>query len=191
LANFSITQATPAITVSDAGGVFNGSGFGATGTVSGVNSTSLGAPTFTYYAGTFTTLSALTGQTALPGVPTQAGAYTVVASIAGSTDYGSGAALANFSITQATPTVTVTDNGGVGNGSPYSATGSVIGVNNTNLGNPTFTYYAGTFANLSDLTGQTPLSGPPATAGSYTVLASYAGSTDYISANAIANFSIT
>jgi hypothetical protein len=191
LANFSITQATPAITVSDAGGVFNGSGFGATGTVTGVNNTSLGAPTFTYYAGTFTTLAALNGQTALPGVPTEAGAYTVVASFAGNTDYSSGAALANFSITQATPTVSVTDNGGVANGSPYSATGSVIGVNNTNLGNPTFTYYAGTFANLSDLTGQTPLSGAPATAGSYTVLAAYAGSTDYTSANALANFSIT
>ena len=51
--------------------------------------------------------------TPLSGAPSLAGTYTVVANFAGSTDYTSAASTpATFTISQATPTVTVSDAGG-------------------------------------------------------------------------------
>ena len=65
----------------------------------------------TYYAGSSATGSPLSG------APITAGTYTVVASFGGSADYRS-AASSNFTFTiaQATPTVTVSDSGGVSDG---------------------------------------------------------------------------
>jgi hypothetical protein len=79
-----VNLATPNVTVSDAGGVYNGSAFPATETVAGVDNnpgSSLEgvAPTFTYYA----------SGAPLAAAPSQAGTYTVVATFAGSTDYTS------------------------------------------------------------------------------------------------------
>ena len=55
----------------------------------------------------------------------------------------------------------------------FTATGSVTGVNDANLGTPQFLYYQ----------GSTALSSAPVNAGSYSVVAYYPGSTDYASAN--------
>ena len=175
---FTIGQATPKVAVTDAGGTYTGSPFAATATVAGVNGTpgstleGVGL-TFTYYVG-----STATG-TPLAGAPTSNGTYTVVAAFAGSSDYSSGSAQTTFTIGQATPKVAVTDAGGTYNGKPYPATGTVAGVSGVRARRwkavgLTFTYYAGSTAS------GTPLAGAPTNAGTYTVVASFAGSTDYV-----------
>ena len=114
---FTISQATPSVTVSDAGGTYSGSAFPATPLVNGGSSLEGVTPTLNYYAG-----STATG-TAVFGAPSSLGTYTVVASFAGSTDYTSATSTpATFTITQATPTVTVSDAGGSSGGSAFSAT---------------------------------------------------------------------
>ncbi len=101
----SVAQATPTVTVSDAGGTYNGSAFAATdavaGVVSGVDTTPAASlegvtPSLTYYSGTSTT------GTALSGAPTSVGTYAVLASFAGSADYTSASASTTFTIIPAT-----------------------------------------------------------------------------------------
>jgi uncharacterized repeat protein (TIGR01451 family) len=182
---FTITQATPRVTVADAGGTYNGKPFPATARVSGVSGSAAASletvsPTLAYYVG-----PAISG-TGATVAPTAAGVYTVVASFAGSTDYGparSGALL--FQINQARPTIKVTAASGTYTGNPFSATATVAGVvagvdnlprsslEGTGL---TFAYYAGSSA------AGTPLAGAPVATGTYTVVASFAGSTDYAAA---------
>jgi hypothetical protein len=182
---FSISRALPVISVSDAGGVFNGSPFPATATIAGIvsgvddtpSSSLEGVPlTLTYYAGTSPT------GTPLPGAPSNAGSYTVVASFAGSTDYLSFGKFYSFVIFQADPVFTVGDSGGTFNGSPFPGAGTVAGVvpgvDNTPGSslegvNLTLLYFAG------DTLSGTPLSGPPSTAGSYAIEAYFPGSQDY------------
>ena len=184
-ATITVTQATPTVTVADAGGVFNGSPFAATATVAGVvngvdntpGSTLEGVSlTLTYYAGTTAT------GTPLSGAPSIVGTYTVVASFSGSLDYSS--ANATFSISQALPVISVSDAGGVFNGRSFPATATIAGVVSGVDDTPgaslegvplVLTYYAGTSPS------GTPLSGAPTNAGSYTVEASFAGSADYLS----------
>jgi Bacterial Ig-like domain (group 3) len=195
-ATFTIAQATPTINVGDAGGTYNGAPFPATanmaGVVAGVDNSPAPSlegvtPGLTYYAGP------TASGTPLAGAPTLAGTYTVVASFAGSSDYASASAQATFTIAQATPTVSVSDAGGTYNGAPFPATatvaGVVAGVDNTPAPSlegvsPGLTYYAGPTAS------GTPLAGAPTLAGTYTVVASFAGSTDYASASAQATFTI-
>ena len=90
-------------------------------------------------------------------------------------------------VAQATPTVAVSDAGGIFNGSPFPATatvaGAVSGVDSTPAASlqgviPTLTYYVGSRPNGSgSATAPTAL-------GTYTVVASFAGSTDYTAAQA-------
>ncbi len=76
-----------------------------------------------------------------------------------------------------TPTVTVTaPSGAVYDGTAKSATASVNGVSSLDGVAPTLTYYAGSTATGS------PLAGAPVNAGTYTVVASYAGSAGFTSA---------
>jgi hypothetical protein len=81
----------PTVTASDAGGVYNGSPFAATATVtgdiSGVDTTPAASlegvsPTFTYYVG-----SSVQSSGGSSTAPSAVGTYTVVASFAGSADY--------------------------------------------------------------------------------------------------------
>src|SRR5205823_3784405 len=134
--------------------------------------------TLTYYAG------AVAGGSPLPGAPSAAGTYTVVASFAGSADYGSASASATFVIARATPTVKVSEAGGTYNGSAFPATATVNGGSSLAGFGLTLTYYAGSGA------GGSPLPGAPSAAGTYTVLASFAGSADYSSGSASATFTI-
>jgi hypothetical protein len=191
---FTIAQATPTVSVTANGGSYNGSAFAASATVNGNSSLEGVRPTLTYYQGTYPSVAQLNGLTALPGAPAQAGAYTVMASFAGSADYSAGTALANFTIGTATPTVSVSAAGGTYTGSAFAASDSVAGVvpgvDNTPSPRlegvtPTLTYYAGPTAS------GTPLAGAPTAAGTYTVVATFAGSTDYGSASAQTTFSIT
>ena len=190
-ATFVIAPATPTVSVAD-GGTYNGAPFLSTVTIAGVG----GAPvegvtaSLTYYAGSTTTGAPLSGP------PTGAGTYTVVAGVVQSSDYSAAAATATFVIAPATPTVSVADAGGTYNGAPFAATATVAGVSNTpgsSLENvsPSLAYYSGTYTTASQLTGLTPLNGAPIQAGSYTVVASFGGSTDYSGASsAPATFAI-
>ena len=177
----SITPATPTVSVTAAGGTYSGLAFGGTTTVTGVagqgGSQLEGiAPTSVYYVGS------LPIGTPLSAAPIDAGTYTVVASFPGSADYSANTSKpATFTISRAAPTVTVSASGGVYNGSAYSATPAVAGVG----GSPgsqlqgvtaTATYYAGSTP------AGTPLSAAPTAAGTYTVVAAFAGSIDYLAA---------
>jgi hypothetical protein len=136
-----VNPATPMVTVTDAGGTYNGQPFAATATVAGVvagkdstPSASLEgvSPTLTYYSGTYTSVAQLAGITLLAGAPTDAGAYTVLASFGGSTDYTSATALANFTISKANQTITWATPASIFDGTALSgtqldATVSVIG----------------------------------------------------------------
>jgi Ca2+-binding RTX toxin-like protein len=191
-----IARATPSVAVTAAGGTYNGQPYPATATVAGVvpgvDSTPAASlegvsPTFTYYAG-----STASG-TPLVGAPTGAGTYTVVASFAGSADYTAASDSTTFTIAHATPTVAVTDQGGIYTGQAYPATatvaGVVAGVDSTPAASlegvaPTHAYYAG-----STVSG-TALSGPPSLRGTYTVVTSFAGSADYRTASASTTFTI-
>jgi hypothetical protein len=95
----------------------------------------------------------------------------------------------NQTVNQATPTVSVADAGGTYNGQPFPATATAAGVDGQPAASlegvtPTVTYYAGSGP------GGTPLAGAPSTAGTYTAVASFAGSPDYTSASAQTTFTI-
>ena len=201
MANFRIAQATPAVALGAAGGTFSGTAFVATATVAGVSGTAGASlegvsPSVSYYVGTYAIAAQLTGLTPLSGAPIGAGAYTVLATFAGSTDYAAASVLANFSIAQATPTVAVADPGGTYSGTAFGGSATVTGVSG-NAGStlegitPSLSYYAGTYGSTAQLTGLTALTGAPSSAGAYTVLASFAGSADYAAAAALADFSIS
>ena len=171
--------------VVDAGGAFTGSAYPASATVAGVSgmyaaSLESVTPSLTYYSG-----STATG-TPLAGAPSASGVYTVVARFGGSTDYTAASAQVTFSIGQAGSNVMAKDSGGVYNGQPFAASGTVTGANGANLGSPTFTYYL-----ASDTTFSNPLGGAPSTVGSYTVVASYSGDGSYSPSSNSASFSIT
>ena len=100
-ATAAITPATPAVTVTDAGGVYNGSAFPAVAKVAGVDAVPADSlegvtPTLTYYVGTTAT------GTGMATAPSALGTYTVVASFAGSADYAAGrSSPVTFAITAA------------------------------------------------------------------------------------------
>src|SRR5262249_7960394 len=109
-----IAKATPTVQVSDAGGTYDGSPFAADATVTGVGgdgtlastkpSRDAGTLSFTYYAG-----SGTTGASLGSAAPSGAGTYTVVAHYASDNpNYASADSVPlTFTITQATPSVTV------------------------------------------------------------------------------------
>ena len=104
------------------------------------------------------------------------------------TDYTDATANVAINALQATPTVNVTAPNAAYNGSPYSVlTSSVTGINNANLGAASsFTYYVGVDTGGTDL-GSTA----PTAAGTYTVVAHYAGSANYAAADSVqATFTI-
>jgi Ca2+-binding RTX toxin-like protein len=91
-----VNRATPTVSVSDAGGSYDGNTFPATATVTGISGIAASTlenvtPTLTYYSG-----SSATG-TPLPA-PSAAGTYTVVAFFPGSADYTSASASTTFAI---------------------------------------------------------------------------------------------
>ena len=162
------------MSLTDNSGAYTGAAFTATtANIEGVNSS------LTYYTGTSAT------GTALSGAPTTVGTYTVLASFAGSTDYTTGSTSTSFTIGQTAATVSVTDNSGTYNGSAFVATDTANGSASLEGVTPGLTYYSGTSA-----TG-TALSGAPTTVGTYTVLASFAGSTDYTSTSTSTAFTIS
>jgi RHS repeat-associated protein len=95
-----------------------------------------------------------------------------------------------LTITHAAPMVSVTDAGGVFTANPFPATATVTGISgvaDSSLENvtPTLLYYVGSPA--SGIGSPTA----PAAVGTYTVVATFAGSTDYTSGGNSATFTIT
>jgi RHS repeat-associated protein len=184
---FGSTSIAPTISVSD-GGTYNGQPFIGQVSLTGVDGQAHAGlegirPRLTYYNGTNPSGA---GSSQAPIHP---GTYTVVASFPGSADYSSATAEATFVISPATPVLSVSDGGGVYNGSGFPVAALIAGVSgqaSTSLEGVGLvaTYYAGTSA-----TG-TPLSGVPSNAGTYTVAVSFGGSADYASASAATTFVI-
>ncbi len=172
---FTIAKANANITVTPYSVTYDGNAHTATGTATGVES-----PT----PANLTSLLNLSGTT-----HTTAGTYTDTWTFAGNNNYNSASGTVTDIIAKATPTVSVSDAGGTYNGNPFPATDSITGVSGvagsslegTGL---TLTYYSGSTA-----TG-TPLSGAPVHAGTYTVVASFAGNTDYNSTSAQITFTV-
>src|SRR5581483_7899939 len=132
------------------------------------------APKFQVTAGALPPGLALDPDTgAISGTPTTAGPFggTVTASSS------AGSAAQDFSITvgQAPTTVTLGSIADVTYGNPVAPTAAVLGPDGQAVSGltATITYYAG-----SSATG-TPLAGAPTAAGTYTAVASFAGSHDY------------
>ena len=181
-----ISPATPWVRVTDAGGTYNGLAFPGTATVAGVidGVDTTPAPTLenvgltlAYYAGSLNAPLAVVDQ-ALPGAPSVAGSYTVVASFAGSNNYAAAQSQPTpFTILQAMPTVGATDAGGTFSGSTFPATAMMTGVSGPAASledvAPTMTYY---FGGTADGTSSPTA---PSVPGTYTVVASFAGSVDY------------
>jgi hypothetical protein len=105
--DLAVTQATPTVSVIDAGGTFNSTAFPATASVQGVDGLSAAslegiAPVLTYYSGNFNTAAQVAGLTPLAGAPSQAGSYTVSARFPGTADYAATeSALVPFTIARA------------------------------------------------------------------------------------------
>ncbi len=92
--------------------------------------------------------------------------------------YASTGTTGTLTVSRARPTVKVADAGGTFTGKAFPGTATVSGVGGITSSSletvaPTLTYYAG-----SSATGS-PLAGAPSQAGTYTVVAGFAGSVDY------------
>ena len=106
--------------------------------------------------------------------------YTIGYSYAGDGTYASASASGALTLSRATPLVRAIDVGGAYDGSAFGATATITGV----VGSPSsdlegvssaFIYFAG-----STVSGD-PLGGAPIDVGTYTVVASFPGSSDYSS----------
>src|SRR6185369_1484124 len=91
-------------------------------------------------------------------------------------NYTEASASTTLDVTRVTPTIAVTAPSAVYDGQPHGATGTVIGVRWAVLGPLTFTYNGATDA--------------PVNAGTYAVVASYAGDANYTEASATATITI-
>ncbi|HEY7314837.1 MAG TPA: Ig-like domain-containing protein [Gemmataceae bacterium] len=124
-----------------------------------------------------------TGKVTLTG----AGAVTIEASQAGDSTYDAATPVdQTFNVAKATPTVTVTGGNFTYDGLEHAVTGSIAGVNDEDLGTPTFSY-SHTDASGNVVTTTSPPVGP----GLYTVTASFAGDDNYESGSATATITIS
>ncbi len=110
-----ITQATPVLTATCTGGVFNNSPYSCTTSATGIGGVTV--------AGSFN---------CAPGSETNAGSYpetcTFTSSDPNNNYVSGGTATGTLIVTQATPVLTATCTGGVFNNSPYSCTTSATGI---------------------------------------------------------------
>jgi hypothetical protein len=184
---FTIDKATPSVSATWSDWTYDGTAHAATGSVSGVGSPAepLGTPNvFAYYSG-----STAIG-TPLPGAPTDAGTYTVVAHYNDSGNYAQAdSAPKTVTVAKATPTVTITwATPQTYNGGTHPATTAVKGVGTPPalLGTAdALTYYAGSTAS------GIPLGGAPVAAGTYTVQADFNTTTNYLAQSATATITIS
>jgi Concanavalin A-like lectin/glucanases superfamily/Bacterial Ig-like domain (group 3)/MBG domain (YGX type)/IPT/TIG domain/MBG domain/WD40-like Beta Propeller Repeat len=137
----------------------------ATATATGIGGVALTPVTITYNGDTT--------------APTNAGTYTVVASLAATTNYEAASSTASspLIIRKATPTVQITGDVVTYDGNPHALTATATGVAGEALTPVTITYDGNTTA--------------PVAAGTYSVVASYAGSDNYEPASKPTSLGIT
>ena len=157
-----VAKATPTISVTAPGATYDSLPHGATGTVTGVGGASLGPLTFTYNGAS--------------AAPVNAGTYDVVASFAGDANHAAASATATLTIAKATATVTANGGWYTYDGAAHAATGTVTGVGGATFGPLTFTYNGSSEA--------------PVNAGTYDVVASFAGDANHAAASATATVTI-
>ncbi|MDQ3710772.1 MAG: Ig-like domain repeat protein [Acidobacteriota bacterium] len=150
-----VNKATPVITVTGGTFTYDGQPHGSTGTIAGIPGENLGSPTITYNGSS--------------NVPVNAGTYTVEGSFAGNSNYNPANGSNTIVINKATPTVTVTGGTFAYDGQSHGSTGTVTGVGNEDLGAPSITYNG--------------LNNAPSDAGTYNVVGSFAGNSNYESAS--------
>ena len=124
-----------------------------------------------------------------------AGSNTITASYSGDASFVPGSASSVVVISKAAPNVNVHDASGTYTGSGFAATAAITGINGVAGGSLegtglTLSYFNGAFTTVSQLSGLTGSTAAPSTPGSYTVLASFAGSQDYTAATALTSFTI-
>ena len=173
VAGASITFGTARVTVT--GTLAGGSGVPATESVAVTLDGDAQQATIGPGGGFSTTFDNTAGLTVL-GSP-----YAIGFSYVSDGTFASVSTTSTLTVTKAVPTVSVADSGGVYNRASFLATASVAGISgsaSSSLENVDVqqSYFSGTYTSASQLTGLTPQSGPPIAAGSYTVLASFAGS---------------
>jgi Concanavalin A-like lectin/glucanases superfamily/MBG domain (YGX type)/Bacterial Ig-like domain (group 3)/IPT/TIG domain/MBG domain len=149
-----INPATPTVTVSGGPFTYDRQPHAATVTVTGVGGQALGAAVVTYNGA--------------PDLPVNAGTYTVSASFPASGNYASASGSGTLVINKAAPVVTVTDSTFTYGSGPFQASATATGAGGEVLGPLAFTY-----------NGTHSL---PFTAGTYSVVATYAGSANYTAA---------
>ncbi len=155
-----INKAVPIMTVSDAGGTYDGLTYPATPSLSTIE----GVPVTLDYRQNGTDLGL--------NAPVNSGTYLVTANFGGSPDYSAASSSpSQFTIAQATPTLTVMDPGGIYDGSAYPAIPSVLNIGGVAV---TLDYHE----NGYDLGPNAPIH-----AGNYVVTAKVGGSTDYSSSS--------
>ncbi len=117
---FTIGKATPTISVSDNGGTYDGAtAFAAAATVNGGAALETVGLTVDY-------VNTASKQDLGATAPVAAGSYVVTASFAGSADYLPASNSTSFIIGKATPTVSVSDNGGTYDGAPAFAAAATV-----------------------------------------------------------------
>ncbi len=164
IATINVDKATPTITWADPADIIYGTPL----STLQLDATSLVPGKFTYTPAKGTLLDAGTAQTlSVSFVPDE------------SIDYNDATVTAEINVVKATPSLVVSDPGGTFNGSPFPASVTIAGINNTpsfSLENttPSLTYYAG-----PGTSGGSLGSAPPAAPGTYTVVASFSGTPDY------------
>lgn len=189
-----VIAVTPTVSVTDNGGSYNSSAYGATAaSVTGVPSdgilASFGSKTlsYSYYAGTLTTAQQVAAATALAGAPIDAGSYTVVAHYTSNNiNYtNADSAPVNFSIIKGN---TITSLAARSNGQTVSLI-AIVTAAAPGSGTPTGSVDFFDSTTSTDL-GSAPLSGGIASlttgllpAGSQTIVATYSGFADFTTSN--------
>ncbi|MDO4974999.1 MAG: InlB B-repeat-containing protein, partial [Alphaproteobacteria bacterium] len=169
----SVEAYQPVINITSKSAPYTGSAISAnTATVTLTNNeTYSGTITYTYYNGT-----GCEG-TALSGAPTNAGNYSVKASITAQGNYKAASKCVSHTITKSDTTTTLSAQTKTYNGSNQAASGASakLSSNNTTISGATFTYqyYSGTGCS------GTALSNAPKDAGTYSVKASVNGTSNY------------
>lgn len=151
-----IGKADPTVSVGGGTFAFDGTAHPVTGSATGIGGTDLGTVTITYNGS--------------PDAPVNAGTYNAVAAFSGNANYNSGSATSTVEIGKIDPTVVVGSANVTYDGAAHGVTGSATGIGGVDLGSVTITYNGSSDA--------------PVNAGSYAVLASFAGDLNYNPATA-------
>jgi Concanavalin A-like lectin/glucanases superfamily/MBG domain (YGX type)/Bacterial Ig-like domain (group 3)/IPT/TIG domain/MBG domain len=156
-----VSKASPILSWSRPAAIVHGTPLGA----GQLNASSNVPGTFAYSPAAGTVLSAGASQT-----------LTATFTPADSGNYSNGSVTATIDVSKATATVTAAGGTFTYDGQPHPATGSVTGLNGMSIGTPSFTYNGS--------------AQPPVAAGSYAVVASFAGNANYEPASASATIAI-